>query len=234
MRTYRFLLTLVLAGYLSSTLAQSPRLSGGAGFFRLGYARLHQVGQTLDQFTPPQLSGIGNDFVYVGGEGYARLDRFILGGGGYGMARRSLSGPGYHAEPFGGGGHLFLGRILVNSRRLWLYPTVGAGVAVVGITQSQQQGQTTRESSVLLPSLNVQFGVGADWLVAAFTEDDSYGGLLLGMRAGYQLSPSSSGWRSTGELVPPDRPRYATNGYFVTLTIGAGGFRRLPPRPTSH
>lgn len=85
----------------------------------------------------------------------------------------------------------------------------------------------------MLPNVNAQIGIGADWLVVAFGEG-GYGGLLLGVRAGCQLSPPSSGWRSTGELSVPDRPRYATNGYFVTLTIGVGGFFYQRPRQVVH
>lgn len=170
----------------------------------------------------------------MGGEGYARLNKYILGGGGYGMARRSISSPTYRAEPFSGGDYLYAGRIIVNSRRFWVYPTVGVGFALVGLTQSQQQGQTMKESSVMLPNVNAQLGIGADWLVAAFGEGEGYGSLLMGIRAGYQLSPSSSGWRSTGELSVPDRPRYATNGYFVTLTVGVGGFLHRLPKHIVH
>lgn len=78
--------------------------------------------------------------MYVGGEGYARLNKYIVGGGGYGMARRSVNSPTYRAEPFSGGGYLYAGRIIVDSRRFWVYPTVGAGFAVVGLNQSQLQG----------------------------------------------------------------------------------------------
>jgi hypothetical protein len=98
----------------------------------------------------------------------------------------------------------------------------------VGLSQSQQQGQVVQESSVMLSNVNLQLGVGADWLVAAFGEGNGYGGLLLGIRAGYQLSPLSGGWQTTGEVTAPDRPRYATNGYFITMTIGMGGFRSVP------
>ncbi|WP_080236806.1 hypothetical protein [Spirosoma rigui] len=223
----RLILTLLLTGCVTATRAQAPRLVGGAGFFRFGYARLHQVGQTLDQFTPASSAPLGNDFVYIGGEGYARLNKLILGAGGYGMARQGLASATYHAEPFSGGGYLSVGRILVDSHRFWLYPLAGAGVAVVGLSQSQQQGQVVRESSVMLSSVNLQLGVGADWLVASFGEGNGYGGLLLGLRAGYQVSPLSAGWQTIGDGTPPDRPRYATNGYFVTMTIGMGGFRTV-------
>lgn len=228
----RFHIIILLIGFSTGVFAQAPRLAGGAGFFRFGYANLNRVGQTLDQFTPA--SGIGNDFVYVGGEGYARLNKYIFGGGGYGAARRSVSRPTYHAEPFSGGGYLYGGWIIIDTRRFWVYPTVGVGVALVGLTQTQQLGQTIKESSVMLPNINAQFGIGADWLVAALGEGEGYGGLLMGIRAGYQLSPSSSGWRSTGELSVPDRPRYATNGYFVTMTLGVGGFFRQYPRSIVH
>lgn len=83
----------------------------------------------------------------------------------------------------------------------------------------------------MLPLFNAQLGIGADWLVAALSEGEGYGGVLIGIRAGYQFSPSSSGWRSSGEMSVTAPPRYATNGYFVTLTIGVGGFFYQQPKP---
>ncbi|GAB4033145.1 hypothetical protein [Spirosoma gilvum] len=226
-RLFLFLL-LVLALLLlvesSTALAQSAKQYGGAGFFRIGYANLHQIGRTLTQISPSLPSTSGNDFVYVGGEGYARLDKLILGAGGYGMARRSFGSSTYYAEPFCGGGYLYVGRIVVDKPSFWLYPLAGIGGTVVGMTQRQLQGTTTTESSVMLPNINVQLGVGADWKVATFGDYDTYGGVLLGLRAGYQMSPYSTGWQTTGDLLGTDRPRYATNGFFVTLTVGIGAF----------
>lgn len=218
----------------SSALAQSTSCYGGAGFFRAGYGSLHQFSQVLETFASSGQLPIGNDFVYLGGEGYARLNHYVLGGGGYAMARRSLAGSGFYAEPFSGGGYFYLGRIVLSSRRFWLYPTAGVGVAVVGLSQRQQQGTTTLESSVMLPNVNAQLGVGADWLCAAFGDQESYGGLLVGLRAGYQISPYSSGWQRTGDLLLPDYPRYATRGFFVTLAIGIGAFRKTPGLPPAH
>lgn len=228
----RLLLTLLWAGYSLLSQAQSPELYGGAGFFRLGYANLHRIGQTLDQFTTVSHVPIGNDFVYVGGEGYARLNKYVLGGGGYGMARHNSATATYRAEPFSGGGYLYIGRVVVDSRRFWLYPTIGAGMAMIGLTQREQQGQLIQESTVMLPSLNAQLGIGADWLMAAWGDQQRYGGLLMGIRAGYQFGPASSGWRSTDEVLLSDRPRYAVSGFFVTLTVGVGAFRRFSAKKT--
>ncbi|MPR31869.1 hypothetical protein [Salmonirosea aquatica] len=59
-----------------------------------------------------------------------------------------------------------------------------------------------------------------------FGTGENYGGLLLGIRTGYQLSPMSSAWRTSGEVTVTDHPRYATNGFYFTLTLGAGGFHK--------
>ncbi|WP_020601189.1 hypothetical protein [Spirosoma panaciterrae] len=230
-RIFLFLLlvlALVLLLESATALGQSVKQYGGAGFFRIGYANLHQIGRTLTQLNPSLPTPSTNDFVYIGGEGYARLDKIILGAGGYGMARRSFGSSTYYAEPFCGGGYLYIGRVVVDTHRFWLYPLAGVGGTVVGMTQSQQQGTSTSESSAILPNINAQLGLGADWLMATFGEDNTYGGVLLGLRAGYQMSPYSTGWKTTGDLLGTDRPRYATNGFFVTLTVGVGAFRRTP------
>jgi hypothetical protein len=219
---------LFLTTCLVPALAQTPGVTGGAGFFRMGYASLNRAGQTLDQFSRTGQYGLSNDFTCIGGEGYARFNNYIFGGGGFGMRSRSLGSPTYHAEPFGGGGYLYLGRIVVDSPRFWLYPTGGLGLTVLGLTQYQQVGGAIQKSSVALSTVSLQLGVGADWMPLGIDEGGSYGGLLLGLRAGYQISPSSSGWQSIGD-VPSDRPRYATNGFFMSMTIGIGGFRRDLP-----
>lgn len=225
------LLTLLAILTVASTtaLAQETAIYGGAGFFRLGHASLHRFSQAADQFTSAQQPSFGNDFMYIGGEGYARLNRNIVGAGGYAMASRGITGASFRAEPFSGGGYLHYGRIVVDQRRFWLYPIIGLGVAMVGLTQSQTLGQTNDEYTVMLPSFNARLGLGADWVAVPFGAGDNYGGLLLGLRAGCQLSPASSAWRTSGEVAVSDRPRYATNGFYVTLAIGAGGFRKVKP-----
>ncbi len=207
--------------------AQESAIYGGAGFFRLGQASLHRFGEVAGYFAPAQHSTIRNDFVYLGGEGYARINRNIFGGGGYAMASQGINGTSYRAEPFSGGGYLHYGRIVLDRRRFWLYPTIGAGVAMVGLTQSQTQAQANDEYTVMLPNFNAQLGIGADWVALPMGAGENFGGLLLGIRAGYQLSPMSSAWRTTGEVGVAERPRYATNGFYVTLTLGAGGFHQV-------
>lgn len=234
MNRFRALLLVYLLACTSPLLAQHPGLHGGAGFFQVGYGRLFHFSRTLSAFAPATSGLAGNDFISLGGGGYARLNKAIVGGGGYALIRQGAQQTGYRAEPFGGGGYLYAGRILVDTRRFWAYPMAGAGVSVVGLTQYQQQGQTVRESSVLMPGLSLRLGVGADWLVVAAGDETSHGGLMLGLRAGFQFSPASSGWRSSGDVLATDRPTYATNGFFVTLAIGAGGFRLPLPNPIVH
>jgi hypothetical protein len=226
---YNTLLILVSL-FGSYSYGQQAARYGGAGFFRIGYANLHQVSKAFSAFTPPSLPSSGNDFVCVGGEGYARLNKYLVGGAGYGMTRRSVSQNSLHADPFSAGGLLQVSRIIVDHRRFWVYPSVGAGFSVIGLTQYELSptGERQHESTVMLPNVNFHVGIGADWLAVSVDDDDrnGYGGLLLGIRIGYQVSPLLSNWRSDEQTTVQSGPRYATNGYFVTMTIGAGGFIR--------
>ena len=104
-------------------------------------------------------------------------------------------------------------------------------MSIGGLSQRRYVGPVTQESSVMLPSMNLPVGLGADWLRVPFHDGETTGGLLLGLRAGYQLSPTMSDWQQTGNWMGYDRPRYATNGYFLTLAIGIGGFSRQRPFP---
>lgn len=129
------------------------------------------------------------------------------------------------------GGYPYGDRIVIDQPRFWCYPTLGVGMSIVGLSQRRYVGPVTQESSVMLPSMNLQVGLGADWLLMPFHDGGTTGGLLLGLRIGYQLSPTMSGWQQTGDGMGSDRPRYATNGYFLTLAIGIGGFSRQRPFP---
>lgn len=221
-----FFLTCVLPGY-----GQKTSLYGGAGFFRIGYANLHQSGRALAAVSSTRLAPLGNDFLCVGGEGYARLNKYVVGGGGYGMARRTMAQNGLRAEPFSGGGLIQAGRIVLDKPRFWLYPSLGAGFSVIGLTQYEQSptGERLNESTVMLPNFNLHLGIRADWLAFRIDSDDRKrnGGLLLGFRAGYQFSPIATNWSGDTETLSATLPRYATNGYFITVVIGAGGFARL-------
>ncbi|MPR31870.1 hypothetical protein [Salmonirosea aquatica] len=146
----------------TTAMAQESATYGGAGFFRLGHASLHRFSQVADHFSPAQQPALSNNFVYLGGEGYARINRNIIGGGGYAMVNHGIDSHSYRAEPFSGGGYLHYGRILLEHRRFWIYPSIGAGVAMVSLTQSQSQGQAGEEYTVMLPGFNAQVGLGAD------------------------------------------------------------------------
>ncbi|CCH53930.1 hypothetical protein BN8_03064 [Fibrisoma limi BUZ 3] len=220
----------LLLFWLPLSYGQTTTTYGGAGSFRIGYANLHQVSRVLAPFTPPTLAPLGTSFVCIGGEGYARLNKYLIGGGGYGMARRTLALNTIHAEPFSGGGFLQAGRIILDQPRFWLYPTLGAGFSAIGLTQYEQAptGEHLNERTVMLTNVNVHLGLGIDWLAVRVDSDDRerYGGVLIGLRLGYQLSPLVSNWQGDDGGMAREEPRYATNGYFVTLTIGAGGFIR--------
>lgn len=221
---------LLLLGLSLYSYGQQSARYGGAGFFRAGYAQFHQVSRALESFTPTTMTPLGNDFLCIGGEGYGRLNKYIIGGTGYGMVRRSVVRNSIHARPFSGGGFLHVGRIVVDQPRFWLYPSVGLGFSMIGLTQYEQDpsGQRLHESSVFLPNVNVHVGIGADWLAVPIGGDygKQSGGILLGVRVGYQLSPLTANWRGDEPAQGREEPRYATNGYYVTLTLGAGGFIR--------
>ena len=73
------------------------------------------------------------------------------------------------------------------------------------------------------PSFDV--GLNADYLLSkSRTTDRRFGGVMLGLRAGYHISQESSGWRNDDNDQLSNLPAYTNKGYYVTLATGGGRF----------
>ena len=184
------------------------------------------AGTVLDQIAPTGVSGFSNQFYLLGGEGYYRTGNIILGLDGSVGAQTARSSGNSYGEGYTFYGHAKFGWVVKQGARYWVYPTVGLGSSTLGMTTYTKAGgdsQDRQNRTIFRPSLDV--GLNADYLLSkARTTDQRFGGLLLGLRAGYHVSSQGNDWRNDTNDRLSNLPTYTNKGYYLTLTIGGGGF----------
>ncbi len=217
---------MLVALAIGSLTANAQRVKGGAGFVKVGVANASGAGAVLDQIAPTGVSGFIDQFYLLGGESYYRTGNLILGLDGNVGAQTARSSGNSYGEGYTFYGHAKAGWIVNQGARYWIYPTVGAGSSTLGMTTYTKSGTTTQDRLnrlIFRPSLDV--GLNADYLLSkSRTTDQRFGGLLLGLRAGYHVSSQGNDWHTDANERLSNLPTYSNKGYYVTLTIGGGGF----------
>lgn len=226
MKTYPFLILIASALWVSA--AEAQRIKGGAGFFKFGIANTSGSGRVLDQISPAGISGFSDQFYLLGGEGYYRTGNLMLALDGNAGIQNLRSSGNEYAEGYTYLGHAKFGWVVNQGARYWIYPTVGlgsSGLAMTTYTKANQDRQDRQNRFLSRPSFDV--GLNADYLLSrSRTTDQRFGGLLLGLRAGYHLSSRGSDWRNDERDRLPNLPTYTNKGYYIVLTVGGGGFVR--------
>lgn len=224
MKTLNFLAIILLIIWTSSVNAQ--RIKGGAGFFNIGVANAFNAAAVLNKIAPTGVSGFSNQFYLIGGEGYYRTGKLILGLGGITGAQTVRSSGNSYGEGFIFNGHAKVGWIVNQGVHHWVYPTLGLGSSTLGMTTYIKSGNNTQDRlnrMIFRPSFDV--GLNADFLLSkSGTTNQSFSGLLLGVRAGYTLSSKGNDWRADDRGSLPDLPTYQNEELYIMLTIGGGGF----------
>ena len=222
----RFILSFLALVFLSSIYAQ--RIEGVAGFLKAGYMYAPSSGKIFNQIAPAGITGFDDNYFAFGGEAYYRkLKNIFTVEGTIGAQKQYSSGTTY-AEPYNGAAQAKWGRIIAEKERYWLYPSVGAGASFIQLTtydKSSGNEQNIQERSLVSPSFDA--GMNADFLLGKINHKEGYYfGWMLGIRAGYRASVSSNNWKDEQTVKPYDKPHYANNAFYITVTIGGGSFNR--------
>ncbi|MES2178697.1 MAG: hypothetical protein V4550_12630 [Gemmatimonadota bacterium] len=186
--------------------------------------------------TTARFSGLSNDGISYGANGYVALGRALLG---VDVAKTTY---GEEGTSSGRSDDLnamqFLGTAsynLVATKRMNLFPTLGVGVGRIDITLRDRSGGaavTTSQptfaevaanpgaSSVVAGNhLLYSVGGGADFLITRGT--GSPAGVVFGVRGGYLIAPNRTTWSTDGRpvLTGPDA---SAGGPFVRVVVGLG------------
>jgi len=220
--------TLSLLALLLLSFSYAQRIEGLAGFVKTGYMRAPSSGKIFSQVAPTGIRGFNDNYFAFGAEAYYRkLKNIYTVEGTIGMQKRRSIGNTY-AEPYCGAAHGSWGRVVAENDGYWLYPSIGAGASIIQVNsydKSSGNEENIQEKTLVSPSFEA--GINADFLVNKVNYNEGYYyGWMLGVRAGYRASVNSNRWQQEHVVKPYDKPRYANNAFYVTITIGGGSFDR--------
>ena len=234
-----FFLSLSLLLLLAhSALAQKTKYYGGVGGFDVGTMNVNMDG--FNQFLPegyPQLSG---DFLTLGGDGYFMFENFIFGGYGHGLWGDQKRFQRQQITIGGGMGFFQFGYAFLATDKIKLYPFLGLGgggmtmnVSAIDrqakddITNGVQNNQYL-ETNISWGSYMFDLGVGLDYMPPSEPGGPGGNGARLGLRAGYQFSPSNADFRYSGGLIDGAND-FAFSGFYFRIIMGGGGFAKGIP-----
>ena len=221
-----FTLFFLVLFFLSSINAQ--RIEGVAGSLKFGYMHAPSSGNTLNKIAPAGITGFDDNYFTFGAEAYYRKFKNIYTVEGTVVGQGRYANNTAYAEPYCGAAHGKWGRIVAENDHSWLYPSIGAGASFLQLTTYEKaNGKVVniQEKTLVSPSFDV--GINADFLLSKINyKEGYYFGWILGIRAGYRASFSSDNWKDEQVVKPYDKPRYANNAFYFTVTIGGGSFNR--------
>jgi hypothetical protein len=201
-------------------------VDGGGGFFAIGVhaADLSPLNGRLQRAGYPTFS---SQLLSVGGGGYGLVaGTLIVGGEGYGLIAPSQRYRGREVSVGGGYGLFTIGYQFRPASALRVHPLIGiggggfelnigsaSGGPFNDVLDNPGRGATLETGSVLLSvggGLEYRFRHSGD------------GGLKVGIRAGYLLSPYEEDWRVDGRRLS-NAPGAPLQGPFVRVLLGGWG-----------
>lgn len=222
-RIYFFGISFALA-VLTGGRARTQPVRGSMGFFQMGYINAPQSGAIAQTFVADAFPQLNDFHLYTGGEGWVRIDRFMLGLSASALMTRSTSWQQTHLDRMASLGQFKLGYVLLDNRQWLLFPSFGQGIATSGITlepASEPARTWVLTNNTMDLALNINKLVVHDQASEHQTK-----GFWLGIRLGYLVSTKSSLWQElSGAYNYQLKPAYGLNGFYATLAIGGGKFR---------
>jgi len=216
-------------------LAQSKTLlqSGGGGGFTIGYGFMDV--SKLHDFVPAGVNKFTNSQFLIGGTGHGYIGRLVMGGSGFGIQGDEISTDSFKYKLGGGIGTFDIGYLLLDKEKVKIYPMIGIGGGGFGLRIAQNKNVSLNEV-VNNPSREINISKGGFVFdvsvnlnfIPSLTyneQDNSYGGFMIGLKAGYLFSMPSSNWEFSGGDVTGG-PRFGLNMPYIKLILGGFGFQK--------
>lgn len=256
--TIALLLTLLLGSMHTLTAQETSdeKITGGFGHFFIGPGFI-QAKKINDYLKKPDVLGSSyspSTMAYsIGGEGGAVLNRFIIGGGGFGMFSPSYSTDSARTMTGMGGGYFKIGYIFYQRTNTFMYGYASFGgsgysLQITNIGDSAPVNfnrkyplQPGKKETYSFGGLLFDLGVSVKTITISEKSTDSrkWGGFMLGVDLGCFVTMPISDWNTSGNgnnngnnnndvnhaVVGPPSPTSIFSPY-IRLTLGGGGFKK--------
>jgi hypothetical protein len=232
MKKIIFTLCMALVSSYASQ-AQEKGLYGGFGFFEFGYSQYNNSALN-GALNAAGYSSLGNGFVTNGGQGFALINNFVIGGAGGSLGSQSFGRNNTNGQFSAGYGMFQLGYAFKTGKNGLLYPLVGFGAFTTNIQIENDLASGNLNTILALPNQVVNLRSDAAMLDLSlhysFTifgdkSGENGGGTMVGVSLGGFFCPTpSTFYNNQRELnVVPD---YNPSGFYLRLKFGGGGYGR--------
>ena len=204
---------------------------GGMGYFMFGWNSI-DLSDLNKHLTQKGYSEFSENMFAVGGGGHCVISSFVIGGQGSGILARDVSSGDFNLSLKSGYGTFDLGYIVWSPGHFKIFPMIGVGYGGMELKIVERRPSEPFDDVLQDPRRNVilktggmvlDFSLATTYTVDFSDDEDSEGGFILGMRAGYTLYPFKSDWKMD-EISVPEGPEVGITGPYFRVLIGFGGF----------
>ncbi len=217
-----------------STKAQETSViqPAGGGAFTVGYGYMDVA--KLHEFVPAGITKFRNEHLVIGGTGHAFVDKFVIGGSGFGIVGDVIKTDSVKYSLGGGLGTFDFGYVILNREKIKIYPMIGIGGGGFGI-QITKNKTTSVGEVVTNPGREINVSIGGFVfdlsmninIIPVLNYDEkkkTLGGFMTGLKIGYVYSLPSSNWMCSGGDVTGG-PSFGLSMGYVKLIIGGFGYQ---------
>ncbi len=227
----KWMLMMLLICSLSVSVAQTQE-SEGRGFFMLGW-RATDIDELNVALQGREYAELSNRFLSIGGCGYRINGKWILGGEGHAIESKDVTSQGYKISLAGGYGLFNAGYLIHKKNNLNLYPMLGIGGGALTLNMIENSTPSfdemlqdpKRGMQISTAGLMVSAGIGVDYLFMKKKSESEEGGMAIGLRIGYTISPFVGNWIFRESEIAGG-PELGITGPYVHFMIGGGSKKR--------
>jgi hypothetical protein len=207
---------------------------GGMGYSMFGSSTINikDLNARLENKGYPSLS---DKFFCVGGGGHTIIsNKFIIGGEGYTLLGEEVTSGNYKNSMNITCVFLDLGYIVYKVADLRVYPLLGIGAGSMNLKITEDVTSLSLDDVLDNPNRGVElttggfllnFALGIDYLLKLGEDEKSRAGVILGIRAGYMLSPAKNSW-VMDDIDISGAPEIGITGPYFQLMFGGGALNK--------
>ncbi|MBN2103578.1 hypothetical protein JW835_06000 [bacterium] len=214
--------------------APAVKVKGGMGYSIFGKSTI-DIGSMNDKLESHGYTRLSENYFCVGGGGHSIIkNRWIIGGEGYSLLGDDVTSDNFNASTYVFQGFANIGYIVLSKKGFSVYPLIGLGGGSMRLTFTEEGASYSVDEVLTDPKQCAQLtaggflinlALGVDYYLKLGENEEGHGGFLLGVRAGYTLQTSQSGWEIyDNELF--GAPGTSMTGPFVRIIFGGGGYEK--------
>jgi len=231
---------LLIISFLWANFTQGQKIkatsieSGGMGYSILGKSFIN-LGDLNSHLESRGYTAMSDNFFTVGGGGHAIMgNRWIIGGEGFSLLGDDVTGNNHKQSITIGCGFFNLGYVVYSIHDLIVYPMLGIGGGGMSFKISEDISSVTFDNILDDPERNTEIttseflldlGGGISYLLSFGKDETDMGGMFIGIRGGYMISPFRGDWM-LDDIEITGAPDMGIKGPYIRIMIGGGAITR--------